>query len=693
MDKKQGVRGSIFVNTDSSAPLISVIIPVYNVERYLEKCLKSVIDQIYGNLEIILVDDGSEDGSGKICDDYALKDSRIKVIHQSNRGLSSARNTGIAAAVGEYLCFVDSDDYVDTRFVQLMFEAIRDSGSQIAVSGFVCENERGDELYSEVPPGGHLATPKDRQVALLGELSLVVAWNKIYSRRLFDELTFKVGKQHEDEFIMHHILQRTNDVVCVGEVLYHYIKREGSLTNVQGSLGRFDVVEALFDRFCLYRALSYEDLLLRVEALARNAYLRILEEDESGFLKGHPRSKQMRGLINDMRKELPVLERARTWMIWCMKEHMPGVTRRLKMMLSSSTACRLKKVFPRRFVEERRRRREILNAYIRDGLGARFLLVDTPIHGNIGDQAIALAEKRWLESEFGAGSYYEITAEEIEGLEEGIARICPESQLVLVHGGGFLGCLWPTEERRFRRILKAFRKQPMIVLPQTVTFDMLSASGRRFFEQSRKAYSNHSNLTFCFREKKSAMFMKEHMPELDALLIPDMVLSLRMPCSPCSRDGVLLCMRRDHERALDGAALERIRSEMALAYPGQRIGTTDTVVEREVPVSNREKEVRAKLDQFSRANVVVTDRLHGMVLAILAETPCIALNNGNGKVEAVYEWVDAIESVQFVESVDDIEKALATLGESPEGAVMPERVTRGFSTLAKKIDSVSADDR
>lgn len=213
--------------------LISVIIPVYNVEKYVSKCITSVISQTYTNLEILLIDDGSTDGSGTICDSYIQKDKRVKVIHKENGGLSSARNCGLAHATGEYIAFIDSDDYVKPNFIETLHKRLVTDNSDIAVCNFDRTDENGN-IISEFS----LITPSEKKVLNQKEFwesfhdhsaVNIVAWNKLYKKTIFDSVRYFEGHIHEDVFIIPEIIERTEKISFVVESLYCYLKRSDSI--------------------------------------------------------------------------------------------------------------------------------------------------------------------------------------------------------------------------------------------------------------------------------------------------------------------------------------------------------------------------------------------------------------------------------------------------------------------------------
>lgn len=228
--------------------LISVIVPVYKVEEYLDKCIQSIVDQTYTNLEIILVDDGSPDRCGEMCDAWAKKDGRIRVRHQSNGGLSDARNAGMEIAVGTYIAFVDSDDWIAPDFIQSMYDAIRQSGAQIAGCDiqFVFPDEAID-LRQEAGKVKICTTEEAITDILQYRGFRAVAWNKLYHRELLEGERYPVGKHHEDEFFTYRIIGKADKLVYVDKPMYFYLQRPGSIM-YSFTIKRLDALDAYLER-------------------------------------------------------------------------------------------------------------------------------------------------------------------------------------------------------------------------------------------------------------------------------------------------------------------------------------------------------------------------------------------------------------------------------------------------------------
>lgn len=213
---------------------ISVIIPVYNVAPYLTRCLDSVVGQTYQNLEIILVDDGSTDGSGAICDGCASRDSRITVIHQKNQGLSAARNAGLERMAGELVGFVDSDDWIEPDFYELLERKMEDTQADIVTTGYYY-TYRDKEIRCRMPAGSVTYLGQEGLRALSrGELYHVV-WNKLYRRELFAGLPFAEGRTYEDVLISYRLLLRAKRVESQEAYGYHQTMRQSSISHHPGS--------------------------------------------------------------------------------------------------------------------------------------------------------------------------------------------------------------------------------------------------------------------------------------------------------------------------------------------------------------------------------------------------------------------------------------------------------------------------
>ncbi|OFV71346.1 glycosyltransferase family 2 protein [Acetobacterium wieringae] len=242
--------------------LISVIVPVYKVEKYLERCVDSILKQTYINIEVILVDDGSPDLSGDICDQYKMKDSRIKVIHKENGGLSDARNVGIEMASGKYLTFIDSDDWIDIHYIYKLYTLLKSTNSEIAVCDFLrTSNEKNqfDNTDIEIREFSNIEALEQ----LNGELNvqMVIACAKLYNSALFQKIRFPIGKLHEDEFTTYRLIYNSPKTVLTTERLYYYWQRDDSITGTKFNLrSKLDAIEAIEERALFFERIGQPEL-------------------------------------------------------------------------------------------------------------------------------------------------------------------------------------------------------------------------------------------------------------------------------------------------------------------------------------------------------------------------------------------------------------------------------------------------
>lgn len=267
--------------------LISIIVPVYRVEAYLPRCVDSILAQTYKNLDIILVDDGSPDNSGKICDAYAEQDNRIRVIHQENGGLSDARNAGIAVAKGAYLTFLDSDDWVPEEYITYLYNLLKETGSAISLCNFL--KTTTEELPKSTDPEMVTVMRNDEILDKYIDLSddfhpqLVMACGKLFEAGLFRTIRFPVGRLHEDEFTTYKLFHFAPQTVISKKQLYYYWQREDSIMGATGFRlqNKLDYMDALAERASFFRAKGRKVLSDRTfKSLFSEGLLTILELDE-----------------------------------------------------------------------------------------------------------------------------------------------------------------------------------------------------------------------------------------------------------------------------------------------------------------------------------------------------------------------------------------------------------------------------
>ena len=256
---------------------LSVIVPVYKVEAYIIKCVESIINQTYKNLEIILVDDGSPDNCGKICDEYADLDSRIKVIHKKNGGLSDARNHGIKIATGDYITFVDSDDYIESDMYQVLMELSQQNDADISACNMAYVYEKDSKVKRDDSHQLRQLTPieaYDIMIDYYGKLRMGV-WNKIYRRELFNDIWFPKGQLYEDLAVMYKVIFRANKIMYLAESKYYYLQRGDAITSQPYSVREHDRYQFMNEMSAFIREHAPEIYVYAVSYKHINGFLSI----------------------------------------------------------------------------------------------------------------------------------------------------------------------------------------------------------------------------------------------------------------------------------------------------------------------------------------------------------------------------------------------------------------------------------
>lgn len=280
-------------------------------------------------------------------------------------------------------------------------------------------------------------------------------------------------------------------------------------------------------------------------------------------------------------------------------------------------------------------------------------LVNTPIHGNLGDHAIAKSETILLDSL--NIKYIELSGYDLNILKYYNKLNIMNKRTILINGGGNLGTLWFNEEQTFRMIMQLNKKSKIIIFPSTIYY---APSEIIELEKSRVIYNAHPNLTICARERISYEFMKDIYNNV--VLIPDMVLFFKQLDKRQKRQGCLICLRKDKERTLTNEIENNLTNILKNIF-ANNIKITNTVVNRQIPFNDRDKELEKKFNEFMSAELIITDRLHGMIFSAITCTPCIVFNSLSPKLKGCYEWIKSLEYIKFCDNVDEIPELITSL--------------------------------
>lgn len=265
---------------------VSLIVPVYNVDKYLEECLDSLINQSYDNIEIILINDGSTDNSGNICDKYSNKYSKVKTFHKENAGLSSARNMGIEKSIGDYLFFVDSDDFIHPETIKIMCGLMIKENCDIVQCDFFKFHDKDsinfEPVTTTVKHECYDGLTAVKSIYSEKSIEATIVCNKMYKRKLFDKVRFPIGKRNEDEFTTYKLLYESKKVIYIYEKFYYYRQRENSIMHSKIDINRLDYLEALEERMKFFLdnndCTMYKKTLIQYVESARDICIKFIEQ-------------------------------------------------------------------------------------------------------------------------------------------------------------------------------------------------------------------------------------------------------------------------------------------------------------------------------------------------------------------------------------------------------------------------------
>ena len=283
--------------------LISVIVPVYKVEKYLDRCVQSIVDQTYRNLEIILVDDGSPDRCPAMCDAWAAKDPRIKVIHKENGGSARARNVGLDSATGAFIGFVDSDDFIHPEMYQYLHQILCETESDISECGYCLTKEDAFPFEETTEEICGLTTEEALRENIRDQICRQILWNKLYKRETVGKIRMVEGKTIDDEFFTYRVLAQANKVAVSNQKLYAYRQQAGSIMHQSYSVKWLAAIEA---KCCRYELIQEQFPQLANECATNLAFSCLYHGQLAmKYLKG-PERRQAIEQLRDIAEQIPL---------------------------------------------------------------------------------------------------------------------------------------------------------------------------------------------------------------------------------------------------------------------------------------------------------------------------------------------------------------------------------------------------
>lgn len=668
--------------------LVSIVVPVYHVEKYLTRCIESIINQTYNNLEIILVDDGSDDKCPEICEMYAKKDKRIRVMHQNNAGLSAARNSGIDIAKGKYIAFVDSDDCISRHYIEYLYRGLIETGSDIAQCNYI-EFTNMTPMYSEIYEKPIVFEPKQMLENLMKpEMNIcsVVAWTKLYSIKLFEEIRYASGKLHEDEFTTYKLFDKANKIAFVNLGLYGYFKNEEGIMRSKLKAQRIDGLDALIERYVYYKKRQYDVLAKQTANYIVDNFIVFVKNinvavDKKEFME------RLSHTYNTMKKvvELDALNRHNKLLCQRSKTIVQFSYNYKLYLLAGKISKKFKVAQVRKIYAERKRRRRYANIVNALFLGYQpektIFIIGSIEYDNLGDHAIVYAQKQYLKHHFRQYNVIEITDDVFKNARILLKKKIGTESIITIPGGGNMGDIWFDDEQRRRWIIEDYPNNKIVIFPQTIYYSNTDLGHKRL-KESIEIYSAHSDLIFCAREDTSYKLMKQYYSSNMVILVPDIVLSLPKLSDEVKKEKVALCFRTDKERCLSPNNEKEIKAfleRITLQYY-----EISTIARQNVSSIQREEELQSIWNTIKKSKCCITDRLHCMIFCYLTETPCVVLDNDNHKVKNTFDlWLKQCDYIFFADMGNIFEKIECAINYNGDfGTVVNEN---NFSVLEEII--------
>jgi pyruvyl transferase EpsI len=671
---------------------VSVIIPIYNKEKQIRRCVESIITQTYHNLEIILVDDGSQDNCPGICDEFAKKDPRIKVIHKECDSSSDAKNAGLKAFTGEYVYFLNSSDYVENNLIEVALANAIATSAELVVFNYDKMDDFNNLLTTvRFITSTYVIQDHNRLKYLMNNLQQINGgWevgNRLFKADLIQKnnLLFWDNKLilTEDLGFSLNYAFHAEKISYIPNVLYHYYIQKDSNRSLSPTEPRLS--EAIELCKCLEDKIKTSMKGSNMERESSILLFGIMNEQLNKLTLYN--YKDSLSSINDKKFFYNKMRQVRTNWLTLMKYY--GIAKGIALLLQCVfiTSRKMDKIAIYMIhMMIKLRKISATYQYNKTKLVSkkRLYLIGCEDFWNLGDHHIAISEIEYLRSIFPEHSIVEITASRYFAVNRLLPFVIRKEDLICMHGGGNIGNFYMLAEYIRRDIMKKFRNNEKVIFPQTIHYDC-SDVGKAELEKDQISIKKTNNLTICVRERYSFELAKQYF-DCKVVLTPDIVLfSDYTKRYNYERKGATLLIRNDLESVISEQD-KRLIKEVAQQFTSEvRINDTQLIID--IKVADRNEVMDDFISKIAKAEFVITDRLHGMVFCAITKTPCIVLPNYNHKVAGVYEWISKLDYIIMIKTMSELEEAVKKLQLIKKVEYDNSIILEGFDVLSKLLKS------
>ncbi len=698
-----------------NSPCISVIVPVYNVERYVKLCIDSILGQTFQNFEVIIVDDASPDNSYEICQNLYGTNDKVRILrHSENQGIGPARNTGMANARGKYIYFVDSDDVIVTKALEILYKTAENTGADVVHLSEWYETNQDDDkrlriqnlkiVAEQYKQTGFLKYDIPWRLENCWERGSMwsMAWLCMYRREFLEANDIKYFSViSEDELFALTIYCRAEKFYVLRETLYVYRKRQSSIMRNYSADRLSNGVKSM-----LIGVKHLQNLFSTIPELANNPILqnnliiqmvaRFSINHIAPFYDGKISAEELYEIIfNGLQptfKENISIAKAIFDLMNIYRTQIDSFRQSFDNLVQQNQLLQYQLTNYEIFMREKDAMLNLLNQI--KNADKKFLFMLTPTHGNLGDQAIVLAEYYIMSRCFPDYQIIEIPYDYLVGERGkifsglGYAKYIHSDDYIILHGGGNLGNLWLHEETARRAVIEKFPNNRIVIFPQSVHFSD-DAEGQRQIAESSRVYNSHPDLHLMLRDENSFDVANKIFPNVQTYLVPDIVTALfgTFDNVNISRRGVLFVLRNDKEKIRNDNLINQL--QRWLASQNVPFNVIDTVINDKVSKQTRAQKVSEVVLKIRQSKVVITDRFHGVIFSFITRTPVLAFKSYDTKISSGIKWFKDFPSVFYAENsalpemINFIVKAYN--GDLEANLNTPPRIFSNTKQLCKKL--------